>query len=144
MVEVQAHPRRTSPPIWPPIYTLISIPLVNALRNLGGNVTRLRRVVFLRDLVRTRFGRGAVLPLSSPLELLLRVFLLERDVECRLQNFSHMLLSVDDAYYFCEPLEFVLEFLVRGKPKIENLRTRGLQKGRRALRGLHGRKFWCR
>jgi len=52
------------------------------------------------------------LPLSTPLELLLRVFLLERDVECLRQNLCPVLLSVLDAHYFGEPLEFVLEFLV--------------------------------
>ena len=75
---------------------------------------------------------------SPPLEPLLRVFLLERDVERRLQNIGHAFLSVFYSHNFGEPFELILETPIGGKAKIEDLRSSRLQNGWGALPRLSG------
>ncbi len=53
--------------------------------------------------------RGGSLFFSPPLELPLRVVLLEGDVEGLRKNLGHMFLSILDANDFRESLELVLE-----------------------------------
>ena len=51
VVDVEPCPRRTSPPITATIDALVRVTFVDSLENLGGNVSRLGRAVFFRDLV---------------------------------------------------------------------------------------------
>ena len=112
---MEPRPRRTSPPITGTIDALVRVTFVDSLDNFGGNVSRLGRLVFFRDLVQTRFGRGAALPLSPPLEPLLRVLLLECDVDRLLQSFGHVFLSVLYSHNFGESFELVLEIPIGEK-----------------------------
>ena len=71
---------------------------------------------------------------ASSLELFLRVFLVEGDVEGRLENIRHVLLSIFDAENFGESLELIFEVSIGRETKIVLVRSRRLEDGWRALR----------
>jgi len=65
--------------------------------------------------VQTRFR---FVPLLAPLEFLLRVFLVERDVERLPDDLRHVLLGVLDTENFGQAFELVLEIAIGSEAKV--------------------------
>ena len=85
-------------------------------------------------------------PLLSPFELLLRVFLFERDIQGLLENLGHLLLSVLNTQDFRQSFELIFEFLIGRESEVEFVGSRRLENGRRALlrRGIERRSWRLR